>query len=292
MWVLRSCKRGRGCRVPSVQQIGACAQGDALVSHTTCNEHRAHQHRHASTSGTSYPTHLPLNFLQRGAVAVLSAIGAVANPARADLVAALGETTGELALRNMRLRMQSSPTGRRILQDQPRVTDATLEYARTMPEGTFGHAYAMFMGDRNFTAGERPPVRFIDDPELAYVAARAREVHDFWHVLFGCHTNVFGELALKAVEFVQTGMPMTALSVLGAQWRLKPEQRARLLSEYVPWALRAGARSADLMSLYYEEHFQDDLVELRRKWRIMPAPRVPRRLIVDAPAVPVQPLPT
>jgi ubiquinone biosynthesis protein COQ4 len=28
-------------------------------------------------------------------------------------------------------------------------------------------------------------------------------VHDFWHVLTGCHTNVFGELALKALEFVQ-----------------------------------------------------------------------------------------
>ena len=49
----------------------------------------------------------------------------------------------------------------------------------------------------------RPPVRFLDDEELAYVAQRSREIHDFWHVLFGCHTNVFGELALKAVEFVQ-----------------------------------------------------------------------------------------
>ena len=46
-------------------------------------------------------------------------------------------------------------------------------------------------------------MRFLDDEELAYVATRAREVHDFWHVLFGCHTNSFGELALKAVEFVQ-----------------------------------------------------------------------------------------
>lgn len=47
--------------------------------------------------------------------------------------------------------------------------------------------------------------RFIDDPELAYVITRARQVHDFWHVLFGCHTNAFGEVALKAVEFVQVG---------------------------------------------------------------------------------------
>lgn len=45
--------------------------------------------------------------------------------------------------------------------------------------------------------------RFINDPELAYVIQRMRQVHDFWHVLFGCHTDVFGEIALKAVEFVQ-----------------------------------------------------------------------------------------
>ncbi len=57
--------------------------------------------------------------------------------------------------------------------------------------------------------------RFVDDEELAYVITRCREVHDFWHVLFDCHTNVFGELALKGLEFVQAsgvqagGMPLS-----------------------------------------------------------------------------------
>lgn len=55
---------------------------------------------------------------------------------------------------------------------------------------------------------------------------------------------------------LQTGLPMTALSVMGAQWRLKTADRAVLIREYVPWAARAAARSADLMSLYYEEHFE------------------------------------
>ncbi len=49
---------------------------------------------------------------------------------------------------------------------------------------------------------------------------------------------------------------MTALSVVGAQWRLKPEDRRVLVQEFLPWAVRAGARSADLMCLYYEEHFE------------------------------------
>lgn len=92
--------------------------------------------------------------------------------------------------------------------------DKSVAHAWDLPEGTFGHAYAKFMGDRKFLAGDRPPVRFIDDVELAYVAARAREVHDFWHVLFGCHTNVFGELALKAVELVQVTLQQNSLHML------------------------------------------------------------------------------
>lgn len=64
-----------------------------------------------------------------------------------------------------------------------------------------------------FRADERPPVRFVDDGELAYVAARAREVHDLWHVLFGCPTTVLGELALKALEFVQVPRRRLGLSI-------------------------------------------------------------------------------
>ncbi len=54
----------------------------------------------------------------------------------------------------------------------------------------------------------------------------------------------------------QTGMPMTALSVVGASWRLKAADRGRLATELLPWALHAGSRSADLMCLYYERHFE------------------------------------
>jgi len=46
------------------------------------------------------------------------------------------------------------------------------------------------MGVRHFSPADRPPVRFVADEELAYVAARAREVHDIWHVLFDCPTTV------------------------------------------------------------------------------------------------------
>ena len=78
-----------------------------------------------------------------------------------------------------------------------------MRHAQTLPPGTFGRAYGDFMARRGFHADDRPPVRFVDDEELAYVAMRSRETHDLWHVLFNCKTTVLGELALKAVEFVQ-----------------------------------------------------------------------------------------
>lgn len=146
---------------------------------------------------------MPLNGLQQGALTVLSALGALASPRRADLVATVGETSAGPALNALRRRMALDPRGADILAERPRVTDTLLLRAGSLPPNTFGGAYAAFMAARGFSADERPPVRFVADAELAYIVTRAREVHDFWHVLFGCHTNVLGEVALKAVEFLQ-----------------------------------------------------------------------------------------
>jgi ubiquinone biosynthesis protein Coq4 len=41
-------------------------------------------------------------------------------------------------------------------------------------------------------------VRFVDDEELAYVAQRYREIHDFMHVLLGLNSiSVHDEIAVK-----------------------------------------------------------------------------------------------
>ena len=172
----------------------------------------------AEGGAPAYQTHIPLNVFQRGSVAVLSAVGAVtecvasqpyrfrscdlttslkractcASPARADLVAALGETTGQWAFERMRARMTADVTGRRILAERPRITVCTpgsklltgricvvrvwdscsgisltvlrrcadvqntsVEHTWALPAHTFGGAYARFMGDRNFQADDR-----------------------------------------------------------------------------------------------------------------------------------------
>ena len=57
-------------------------------------------------------------------------------------------------------------------------------------------------------------------------------------------------------QYLQTGLPMTAMSVAGAQFRLPAADREILTRTFLPWAARAGSRSADLMCLYYEEHLE------------------------------------
>ncbi|XVE91628.1 hypothetical protein REPUB_Repub01dG0026600 [Reevesia pubescens] len=214
---------------------------------------------------------------QQAAVAVGSAVGALVDPRRADLIAALGETTGKPAFERVLERMKRNPEGgRAVLLDRPRVISENVGHAWDLPENTFGAAYARFMGSRNFSPDDRPPVRFMDTDDLAYVATRAREVHDFWHTLFGLPTNLIGESALKVIEFEQMYLPMCLLSVVGGTARFNEKQRTLFFQHYFPWAVKAGLQCTDLMSEYYEQHFHEDLEDVRRKWGIIPAPTAPK----------------
>jgi ubiquinone biosynthesis protein COQ4 len=66
---------------------------------------------------------------------------------------------------------------------------------------------------------------------------------------------------------------MTALSIVAGQAKLKPDQQVLLTTQLLPWAVRAGSRCHDLMCLYYETHVDEDLEELRNRWRILVAPK-------------------
>lgn len=48
--------------------------------------------------------------------------------------------------------------------------------------------------------------------------------------------------------------------------------------EFLPWALRAGARAPDLMCIYYEKHWAESLEELRLRWRVEVAPAAPQNM--------------
>lgn len=215
----------------------------------------------------NYPGHVPLTTLERGALAVGSALASILNPRRADMIAALGEATAQpFFITRLRNRMLSHPTGRRILRDRPRITSATLsvDMLRQLPENSVGRTYVSWLDREGVSPDTRDPVRYIDDEEEAYVMQRYRECHDFYHAVTGLPIFAEGEVGLKAFEFANTALPMTGLS-LAAISILKPAERQRILSTYLPWAFVNGWRSADLINVYWEEELETDVGDLRTR---------------------------
>ncbi|CEL07794.1 Putative Ubiquinone biosynthesis protein coq4, mitochondrial [Aspergillus calidoustus] len=230
-----------------------------------------------------YPHHVPLGFFEKGFLTVGSAVGALLNPRRADLIATLGEVTATpYFIYRLRDAMLKDPTGRQILRDRPRITSETLKlpYLRSLPENSVGRTYAAWLDKEGVSPDTRDNVQYIDDPECAYVMQRYRECHDFYHAVTGLPTFVEGELALKAFEFLNTLIPMTGLSMF-ASVRLKPAERERLFSLYLPWAVRSGLSSKELINVYWEKILEKDVDELRAELGIEKPPdmREIRRMI-------------
>ncbi|KAI9716093.1 MAG: Ubiquinone biosynthesis protein [Candelaria pacifica] len=222
----------------------------------------------------NYQGHVPLTSPERGALAVGSAFVSLLNPRRGDLIAALGEATATpYFIYRLRDAMLADPTGRRILRNRPRITSHTLSLTslRTLPKNSVGRAYATWLDREGVSPDTRDTVKYIDDEECAYVMQRYRECHDFYHALTGLPVMVEGEVALKAFEFANTLLPMTGLSMF-AVTRLKPAERTRFWSTYLPWAIENGIRSKEVINVYWEEQLERDVDELRAELGIRQPP--------------------
>ncbi|TGZ82978.1 ubiquinone biosynthesis protein coq-4 [Ascodesmis nigricans] len=215
----------------------------------------------------AYPHHVPLTTPERILLGAGSAIVSLINPRRADMIATCGETTATpYFIYRLRDAMLSDPVGRRILKDRPRITSKSLnlEKMRAMRDGTVGREYVRWLDREGVSPDTRTQVRYIDDPECAYVMQRYRECHDFYHALTGLPVVREGEVALKAFEFCNTLIPMTGLSMFAAV-TLKKDEKKRIWDTYFPWAIRNGLQSKEVINIYWEEELETDVVALRER---------------------------
>jgi len=162
--------------------------------------------------------------------------------------------------------MLSDATGRRILRERPRITSTSLDLPRlrALPEGSVGREYITWLDREGVSPDTRSPVRYIDDPECAYVMQRYRECHDFYHALTGLPVVREGEVALKAFEFANTLIPMTGLS-MAAALTLKGDERKRIWETYFPWAIRNGLTAKEVINIYWEEELETSVGDLRSR---------------------------
>ncbi|KAF7314236.1 Ubiquinone biosynthesis protein COQ4, mitochondrial [Mycena kentingensis (nom. inval.)] len=231
--------------------------------------------RYASKA-PAYDGHIPLSWFENGVLAVGSAVMALADPRRGDMVAALGETTAGPALPRLRDRMLESKEGRQILKDRPRINSTTVDLDKLaqLPDGTLGRAYTTWLERTGVTPDTRSPVHYINDPELAYVMQRYRECHDFYHCIVNLPVSVDAEIAVKYFEFANLGLPLAALSALFGPLRLNAAQLQRLVSEHIPWALRCGGSARSLITVYWEKRWEQNVEEVKKELGLWDAPPV------------------
>ncbi|XP_054721612.1 ubiquinone biosynthesis protein COQ4 homolog, mitochondrial-like [Uloborus diversus] len=221
-----------------------------------------------------YPSHIPTTLIQKILLTLGSSVVSISDPYRHDMVAVLGETTGYLSAKKIRDIMLQDVEGSAILSDRPRISSETIDfqYLKSLPAGTFGHAYMKFLNDNKVTPDTRQPVHFVDDVDLAYIIQRYREVHDFVHTLLCMPTNILGEVAVKWVEAIQTGLPMCAAGALFGPLQLRPKQRKLYVETYLPWALECGHKAKFLMNVYFEKRWEQNITTLRTELNIPEPP--------------------
>ncbi|XP_063409180.1 ubiquinone biosynthesis protein COQ4 homolog, mitochondrial-like [Mytilus trossulus] len=221
-----------------------------------------------------YPGHIPTTLFQKVLLSAGSAAMSLYDPRRDDMISTLGETTGYFALKKMKQKMLEDPVGRQIIEEEPEINTSTLsiDYLGSLSEETFGKKYWNFLSKNGFSPDARLPVHFVDDPELKYVMLRYRQTHDLFHSVLGMPPHMLGEVAVKWVEAIQTGLPMCALGAFFGPLRLGPVNKQQYLSTYLPWAIRCGTNSKFLMAVYWEKHWEQNLTDLRKELNIEPAP--------------------
>ncbi|XP_076546224.1 ubiquinone biosynthesis protein COQ4 homolog, mitochondrial isoform X3 [Osmia lignaria lignaria] len=213
-----------------------------------------------------------LSPMQRAILTAGAAAISFANPFRGDMIACLGETTGTDALSYCLRQMLATAEGRRILDEKPRISSSTIDLSalKRLPPGTVGRTYRDFLDANNVTPDSRPSVRFVEDTELAYVMQRYREMHDIFHAVLLMPTTMLGEVSVKWIEALQLRLPMCLSGAIFGAYRLRPRQRKLYLEHHLPWAIKTGSRAKFLLGIYYEERWEQPLVDFHRETNVTP----------------------
>ncbi|KAJ1899066.1 Ubiquinone biosynthesis protein [Kickxella alabastrina] len=214
-----------------------------------------------------YETHKPTTGLQKAFVAAGAALMGFGDPTDGTYIAALGDATSNGFFGRMREQMIGDPMGRRILKERPQIsfTSEQWEALAELPEGSFGRTYYDQMRRNGISWATRPPVRFVDNEEDAYMLLRYRQCHDFYHVILDMDISVVEELAIKVFEWQQTGLPVGLIASAFGPLRLPQKERQRFFAHYLPWAMQCGAQAKPIISVYWEEMWHRSVDDVRKE---------------------------
>lgn len=259
---------------------GDCQRADKISQNIDLDDPQRIQDRLTYLRDTrpqppNYPQNVPLWYSEKLLLFLISGIRSYYHPENGINIVQLGESTAiPCILKNLKDTMLRDPVGREILMDKPIVNENNLkmETLKQYPKNTFGYQFYSWCRRENVTPDTRAPVKYINDPELAYVFKRFRQCHDFYHSICNLPIIIEGEITVKALEGANMGIPMAIMGSIFAPFRLTGIQRKRLFSTYLPWAFKTGLNCKPLINVYWEKCLDKDVNELRKELGIVVPP--------------------
>lgn len=184
------------------------------------------------------------------------------------------EITGRPRFRALLAELQSTPEGRRLLEERPELSSEAIDFERlrTLPPSTLGGAYARHLDGNGITADyQAAATRHVDDPDIAYLMRRFRQTHDVWHAMLGIGITGHEEVIIHWFSYGQLRLPVSALiMVFGTMKHLVLEQRWGALRHSMLEAYRAGRDAEPLMPVYWEELWDEPLEDVRDRYHVHP----------------------
>jgi ubiquinone biosynthesis protein COQ4 len=144
-----------------------------------------------------------------------------------------------------------------------------LDRLRSLPEGTLGHAYAVYM-DQNHLAPIQVSAEYRYLAERNVFAVRYAVTHDIFHLLLGFDTTLPGEIGVLAFAVAQGYSRVQAISLVLALilYSLRvPWQIGRIVSN-VRRGYAMGRRAGFLLARRFEDEWDRELSGLRSELRL------------------------
>lgn len=189
----------------------------------------------------------------------------------------VGELTGQPRFRQLLAELASTAEGRRLLAERPELNAEHVDFARLrgLPRGTLGAAYAAHLDDHGLTANAEDTVTtLVDDPDIAYLMRRGRQVHDVWHALLGLGITGHEEVLVHCFTYGQLRLPVSAMIIFfGSLKHFVLEQRWAALHHSTLEAYRAGRAAAPLLPVMWEELWEQPLERVRATYGVRPIDR-------------------
>ncbi len=217
----------------------------------------------------------------RPIAAIKAARNLVRDPESTDQAFRLLRSLDRREMPRLYARFAASAEGRQLLAERPSLLEALSdrEALEAMPADSLGRAYLDFCDREGITAdglveASAADDRHFDNEGHRYIVDRLRDSHDLWHVVTGCRTDLFGEIAVLAFSAAQTrGLGVGALALVGYGHSFRiPGDLSRPARRMARECFARGRRAQWLPAVHWEKLLSRPLDEVRARLGIEPVP--------------------